>query len=384
MRVFKGYLQIVFKNSGLLLMYLLITVSIVFISQKNIETNDTSAFSAARYRVAVLDREGGKIGNVLTEYIARNQILAAVADDKQAIWDELFYRNIQCVLIVPEDAAKKLAEGGAAVQIVSVPGSAGEYYLHAKINNLLQQIRVYTAGGFSMEEACEKALELSQKEASVTLLDVNGNAGRRPDYNDFFAYLPYGFLGGMIISMSFVVMEFKKKEIKRRITCSPVSARVQNSAAIACFLTVGVLVWGVCIAVQSAVYHGGAFRSENRFCYLLNSLACMTVAMSLAYLTGMAAGNAGALNGIANVISLGLCFLGGIFVPIEMLGSGVEKAARFLPTYWYSKINGLLGDYARLNSGMLQTVMQGLLIQFLFAAACFGVTTAVTKARQRE
>ena len=91
-----------------------------------------------------------------------------------------------------------------------------------------------------------------------------------------------------------------------------------------------------------------------------------------------------ALNGINNVVSLGLCFIGGIFVPIEMLGNGVKMVAGFTPTYWYSRINGILGDYEHLTAEMRQNILQGLAIQLLFAAACFCVTLAVSKARQRE
>ena len=67
-----------------------------------------------------------------------------------------------------------------------------------------------------------------------------------------------------------------------------------------------------------------------------------------------------------------------------MFGSGIEKVASFMPTYWYSRINGVLGDYKHLTAEMQQNILQGLAIQLLFAAACFCVTMAVSKARQRE
>ena len=81
-----------------------------------------------------------------------------------------------------------------------------------------------------------------------------------------------------------------------------------------------------------------------------------------------------ALNGINNVLSLGLCFLGGVFVPLEMLGNGIVSIAQFLPTYWYSRINGILRDYGELSSELWHTIWAGLLIQLAFALACFGVT----------
>ena len=385
MRVFKGYGNIIKRNIGMMIMYISIFVGISVAIEKSLgDTGVTENFSAVKLAVAVIDREGGALGDALKSYIRREQELVEIADEEQTIQEELFYRNIKYVLIVPQGAQQAFEKGETVVQTIKVPGSAAGFYLDAKINSLLNQIRVYCTGGFSFDEACKKALALSENKGKVTLLDINGNGGQRPDYNYYFAYLPYALLAGMIMCLSTVIMAFKQKEIRRRMTCSAVPLRRQNMAAAASFLMVGLAMWGICMAVQAVLYHGGAFISINCIWYMMNSLACMVVAMTLAYLCGMADNTMGALNGINNVVSLGLCFLGGIFVPIEMFGSGIEKVASFMPTYWYSRINGVLGDYKHLTAEMQQNILQGLAIQLLFAAACFCVTMAVSKARQRE
>ena len=110
----------------------------------------------------------------------------------------------------------------------------------------------------------------------------------------------------------------------------------------------------------------------------------MLVALSLGYFTGMISENAVALNGINNVLSLGLCFLGGVFVPLEMLGNGIVSIAQFLPTYWYSRINGILRDYGELSSELWHTIWVGLLIQLAFALACFGVTMMLRRGQLQE
>ncbi|MDO4344326.1 MAG: ABC transporter permease [Eubacteriales bacterium] len=385
MRVFSSYMQIIRRNLWQMVMYVCIFIGITVAIQKSIDgTGMTTGFSSVKLAVAVIDREQGILGETLRQYVEKEQKLVEIEDDEQVIQEELFYRNVSYVLVVPEDAQSAFEAGQAAVQTMKVPGAAAGYYLDAQINSLLNQIRVYRAGGFSMEEACEKSLALSEHQGKVTLMDINGNGGQREGYNYYFAYLPYALLAGMIMCLSGVIMEFKKKEVHRRMLCSAVSLRAQNFAAVASFIVVGLGVWTVCMAAQAAMYRGGAFTSLHAPLYIANSLACMLVAMALAYLAGMAANSPGALNAVNNIISLGLCFLGGIFVPVEMLGSRVEKISYFLPTYWYSKINGILGDYGELGSQMRQTVGRGLAIQVLFAAACICVTMAVNKARQRE
>ena len=174
-------------------------------------------------------------------------------------------------------------------------------------------------------------------------------------------------------------MEFKKKAVQRRMLSSSVPFIRQNLAAVASFLLVGGVVWAICIALQAVFYRGGIFAGMHTGYYLLNSGALMLVALSLGYLSGMLSNSPAGLNGLTNVISLGLCFLGGVFVPLEMLGSKMKLVAQFLPTYWYSRINDILGDYGTVSGELSAVVWKGILIQLLFAAACFAVTLAVKR-----
>ena len=186
------------------------------------------------------------------------------------------------------------------------------------------------------------------------------------------------------MTMSLILMEFKKKEIRSRMQSSAVPFWKQILSMVAAFLIVGMLIWAIFLVIQTILYQGGIFTSGHVMLYLLNSLACILVAQSLGFFTGTVANGAGALNGMNNVISLGLCFLGGIFVPLEMLGDGIIKVSQFLPTYWYSVVNGLLGDHAVLGSELMGTVWKGLLIQVLFAAAIFALTLMIRRRQIQE
>lgn len=385
MTVFKGYLLVIRRNLGTIIMYIAIFVGVAGMIQASYgSTKGLQGFTSVKLDVAVLDRDGGVLADALRQLLAREQNVKEIEDDQQVIQDELYYRNVEYVLVIPEGIENLVKDGEKGIQNITVPNSVMGFYVDQQVNMLLNQIRVYLACGYSMEESCEKALSLGAKEASVELLDVNGNAGIRPDYNYYFGYMPYAFLGAIIMAMSLVIMEFKKKEVRRRMQSSAVPFRRQNLAAIASFLVIGGGIWLICMAIQTVLYRGGIFRDSNAGYYLLNSLVCMLVALSLGYISGMAAGSPVALSGINNVVSLGLCFLGGIFVPLEMLGGAVGKIAQFLPTYWYSTINGILGDYEVLGVEMRRTIWQGLGIQALFAAACFGIALAIRRMQTQE
>lgn len=385
MTVFKGYLLIIKRNLHTILMYIFIFMGITLAIQKSF--TDSSAgdgFSSAKLKVAVMDRDGGSLADTLKRMLERKHHLVEIQDDAQIIQEELYYRNVDYILVVPEGAEELLRQGEMAVQSISVPNTLNCYYARSQINVFLNQIGIYLNCGYSMEEACAKALKLSETGAEVTLLDVNGNAGERELYNYYFGYMPYAFLGATIMAVSLVLLEFKRTDIRQRMESCAVPFWKQSLAMAGAFLAIGAAIWLICIVVQTILYQGGIFRSEHRIFYLLNSLDCLLVSLALGFLAGMISGGPSSLSGINNVFSLGLCFLGGIMVPLEMLGEGVQKVSRFLPTYWYSVINGILGDYKTLGEELSGTIWKGLLIQLLFALAAFSVAMVIRRWRLQE
>ena len=91
--------------------------------------------------------------------------------------------------------------------------------------------------------------------------------------------------------------------------------------------------------------------------------------------------NSDGLSGIVNILSLGMCFTCGVFVEMDLMSSGVRKAAQFLPVYWYETVNNLLSDYKTISGNIMPEVMGGIGIQLVFAVAFVCVTLAVSKKR---
>ena len=83
----------------------------------------------------------------------------------------------------------------------------------------------------------------------------------------------------------------------------------------------GIALWIFCNCKLRLYFLEKIFYTSGNFAYyLLNSVFMLFVAIALAYLMGTIAPNRDALTGIANIISLGMCFLGGAFVPLEFMG----------------------------------------------------------------
>ena len=136
----------------------------------------------------------------------------------------------------------------------------------------------------------------------------------------------------------------------------------------------GSALWGIGIAGAGIMYGRKFWQSGNLGYYLANSLLMMAVALSLSYLVGMFMKNSNMLSGVANVISLGMCFLCGVFVPMSVMDQKVLKVSRFLPVYWYEQVNELLGEYTVLPDHVVSKIYMYMGIEALFAVAfvCLG------------
>ena len=101
------------------------------------------------------------------------------------------------------------------------------------------------------------------------------------------------------------------------------------------FLLLGTIVTGFLGCAVFAVGGCFVFRKEMFTAAglgnLLNMVCYMFVAMALAFLASKIVRNEEGFSMIGNIVSLGMAFLSGIFVPMEFLGAGVIKLAHFLP-----------------------------------------------------
>ena len=90
------------------------------------------------------------------------------------------------------------------------------------------------------------------------------------------------------------------------------------------------------------------------------------------------------LSGLLNVIGLGTCFLGGVFVPQEILPDEVLKVAHYIPTYWYIKMNDLIKNMGKANNEFFSVFGKGIGIQLLFAATILVITIVIVRTKNNK
>ena len=168
------------------------------------------------------------------------------------------------------------------------------------------------------------------------------------------------------------------------MAASAVPARRQSVEGLLAAGVIAIALWGFCSLISIVFYNGSFLGSGKVIWYLLNSFVMLMSALALSYLIGNLVKTSNALNGIVNILSLGMCFACGVFVEMDLLSSGVRKAAQFLPVYWYEMANEILMDYGEIAGNVRNQLLGAIGIQLAFAAAFVCVTLAVAKKGQRS
>ena len=327
-------------------------------------------------------KNNGKMAESLTDYMGQYHDMIPLESEVSVLQENLFYRNVEYIIYIPEYFTEKCIEGQEMLEVTKVPGSYSSYYVDQQINSFLNNAKVYFAAGFTETEAAE-ALQKKQ-EVSVHMLDQKQE---KPStgFHFYYQYLPYLFLSVCCYVLGNVFLAFGKGNLRKRSRASALTGFRQNLEGMLAAVVLGGGIWCVCTLMAFVIYgREEVVFGEKLFFYLINSVVMLLVSLALAYLVGNVIHNSNALSGVTNVISLGMCFLCGVFLPLEILAPSVRKAAQLLPVYWYEKANDMLSESGVLSVAIRLELWKSIGMQFLFAATLACVTLAIAKWKQRK
>lgn len=380
MTVFKGYMKVIRQNRWLILLYVAIFFACTIFIQSMAGKTEKS-YQAEALKIGVTDEDGGPLAQGLQAWMGSFHEVIPLENQISDMQEKLFYREVEYIIRIPEDFFEKCIKGKEKLSVTSVPGTYSGIYVDQQINSFLNNAKTYLAAGFTQEEA---AAALNERIPVKVTLAENLGMTEAPAYMYYFRYLPYLFLALFGFVAGNILIVFSKKDVKNRMRAAPVSARRQSLEGLLSMTFCGGALF-LFVIVAAVLYYGKDLYGNRHFgLYLLNTLAVFFVSMAVAYLAGSLAPNKDALTGIVNIVSLGMCFLGGVFVPLEYISRNVKTVSQFLPVYWYEKANDLLGEFNVLTETARLQFFQAVGIQALFGIALVCVTLVIGKYRQTE
>lgn len=381
MKVYKGYLMALRANVSTIILYysifLLVAVSMVHLSSGE---KSSGSYSQQRLSIGVVDRDNSLWSKTLVDYLEQYHDVTIMEDDMDALAESVYRSDIVYAVMIPENFQETCILGEETIETLTESGSQWEYYVNGRIDSFVNTAKVLLAGGYSSEEAAQHTLETAVIQAQVRLESSREDAAV---YN-VFRFMPYLYFSILCFVLGLIQKEYQNIDIRRRLLASSLTLKSQNLQSLLAFFTIGILSWILCEGIGVLTCASEFWDNPNRWLIFLNGFTIMLAALAASYFVGSMAKTASAVNGMANVLSLGFCFLGGIFVPLELLTGVIKDIGQFFPTYWYAQNISILSFNDTLTDSLKTTLFQGMLIQVLFAFACVSVALAIGKARRQE
>ena len=380
MTVFKCYMKILKQNLGLVFLYLGIFFSVSIVLQMATQKGEDSLYQTTSIDLGVVNPDDSLLSSGFVDYLSQIHHVTIMENDPETLQENLFYRNVEYIIQIPADFYKTCIQNGESLKVTKVPGSYSSYYVDQQISSYLDTMRTYLAAGFSQEEAIT-ALK-SQVHEPVTKLSSNSVSTDKSPLVYYFRYIPYLFLGALCYTMGYILMAFKKGDIQKRMAASAISSRRQTLEGLLAMGMIGAGLWFLGILGAVLMDRNSFLDSRMLPYYLLNTLLMLIVALSLSYLIGMFINNSDLLSGAANIVSLSMCFLCGVFVPMDVMDKSVLKVSQFLPVYWYEQVNEILSSHISLTSQLQEKVWLGMGSELLFAVVFVFLIMVVSKHRR--
>lgn len=385
MIVFKTYFRIIKKQFVQLSIYLIVFMALAILftfigSDKSVDT-----FTQSKAKVAFINQgQDTVLIQGLKDYLSEHSIFVELGDNTVELQDALFFREVEYIARIPADFTKDFMPGKVVgIDKTTVSGSISGIYTDMLVNKYLNTARLYAKNykGITQKELVEQVDKDLAIETKVEMKVFKGKAADSTATRSFYNFMPYVLINIIILGVSSIMMVFNDVKLKRRNLCSPVSNTSVNIQILLGNIVFSVSCWAFLVIISFILYRQDMFEMNALF-FCINSLVLTLTILSMSFLIGILIRSKNAQAGVSNILSLGMCFLSGVFVPQEFLGENVLYIAKFLPTYWYIKANKAVSDLSNFNFDNIGPIISYMLIELGFAAAIISITLVLSKRKQ--
>ncbi|MGI6563895.1 MAG: ABC transporter permease [Clostridia bacterium] len=388
MQVFKLSLKIFKKSIPMMAIYLCVflMVSMIMTFSMTKDTKQETSFNRSKTPVAVIAEENTPLTEGLIEELSKSAYFMEIKDDPNEIQDTLYYRFATYILRIPEGFTEGFLNGEeVSLEKTTVPDSFSSVYIDMAIEKYLNAVRLYVKylEGGDLEQALEYAKKDMDKEADVVFSTPEEERTDQTYANYFFNYMTYSLFSVMILGISALMLTFNDSNIKRRNACAPVPGFRANIQLFLSILFFTFVTWLIMVAF-CVLFNLRDSMSKNMLYFLLNSAVFAVTGAGTSFLIGSLVKSKDAIPAVSNIVTIGISFISGVFVPQDLIGTGVLRLASFTPAYWYVRGNNIIAGLSKFTFESLEPVFNGMLIQLGFAVAFLGIALVTSKKRRYE
>ena len=352
MNTIKLFWKIIKKNKTGILIYSGIMVAMMLVMTGQNADEQKKEYNKVDISFAVIDRDNSDLSEAIVDYLKTDNKLCDIEDD---------------IL-----SGKKVK-----LENYKVKASSYGYYMDMMVQDYIGTFMIYKKAGYDKNLCFEKTSETISKKVEVSMLNKD-NSGNVRISHIFYHLMAYIMVALVLQSVGPVLVIINQKEMVKRINSSSTRFIKKNIEYTCASVVVCLIIWLILNIIGNIMFADELFVNE-RIYYGINSLCLTFISFSIVYLCGNLIKKSSVIGPVTNVISLGMSFLGGIFVPLNMFGKGMRQFAKVFPVYWYTKVNDMIAGKSVISHAQTLNIAKYMGVELLYAAVLFTVTLLIVK-----
>ena len=374
MIVFKNYFKIVKRHLGTIIMFAAIAIGI---SVANTTYTSAESFETIEPKLAIINNDTSNLSENFVEYMKKHSQIVEINDNKKEMQDALYTNKVDTILIIPENFGEELIDGNKPMVKIKKSAQNVSEYTEILINRYLKIAEVYSKAGMDEGEVISHLNDDIEKEVNVNLADEKKSEIYKLAI--FYSFENYAFLSIFIFIIGTIMCIFNEETITKRNNISKLNTKSFSNQLFLGHLTLTLSIWAIFVLISILLYKELMF-TINGILLIINSLCFAITATSLAYLIGKFIKNQNVISGIQNVVALGLSFISGCFVTIDLLDPSIISFSKLFPSYWFIQGNYEITKLSHFNLEILKPILQNYIIILAFGILYF----MISKCKKRK
>ncbi len=390
MQVFKTAIKSFFRHPIYLLVYVVwLSCMGLFMGMSVNELPADEYYE--RPSVAVINRDEGELAQALESFLLEDVDVVELADSERALQDAVMQQRAHYIAIIPEgftDSFLSTVRAGdesalPSIQTVETSSAAAIVMMDNLANEYLNVARSYALAipDAGVSEIVERTGKAMGHEADVRVVNIDNGSSFSGGMMLYLKFASYTLLLSIAVCSALILAQFGRDEVRKRNLSSPLSVLSTNLQLGAACLVMMLICWAFVAALGFAVY-GGRMEgmSPGAVTGLLGALLCYALfGLAFGFLVGQMTHNELIMNAAANITGLVLSFLGGAWVPLDLVGEPIVTLAKFTPTYYY--IEALNSSFEATGAALPAGALANMGVVLLFAMALFAIGLAIGRLR---
>lgn len=387
MIVFKTYMKIIKSNITLVSLYTVIFLIIAVIMVNVNSSNGSSSFNETKVKVEIENNDKDSVLlKGLTDIISEKNEVIQLDQGKESIQDALFFRKVEYIVKIPNNFTDDFFAGkDVNLEKIQIDQSFSAYYMDNLINKYLDNWKIYKENNTNLtnDQILVKVTNDLKNDTKTTLYDSSNDTSILESMAYYFNMTAYALLGTILLGISICMSELNKDKISKRNLCSPVKPRTISSNIILGNFILSFSVYLIMLVAGIIFYKDQMFTGYGLL-MMLNLFIVTICCMFIGMIIGLIVKARAAISAFCTTISLGLCFISGVFIPQMFIGESVKFIASFNPVYWFVKNNNDIINIINFDFESLRQVFISYSIQIAFAVCMLTIYLVMNKQKGKR